>query len=379
MTKQILLTGGAGFIGSHTADALLAKGYKVRVLDALIEQVHPQQTRPDYLAPAVELIQGDICDPTAVSQALADVDIVYHFAAETGVGQSMVEIKRYYQTNVTGTAVLWQEIQRQQRPIERFVLASSRAVYGEGKYACRSCGMVYPHQRSVRQLQEEDWRPRCPNCNQSVTIRPVTETTPSRPVSIYGLTKRQQEDLCLLMGQTLSVPVTVLRYFNVYGSRQAFTNPYTGVVIHFFRQVMQQEPIQLYERGLPVRDFVHVLDVVQANLRALHGRDMQEIYNVGSGKAMTISELAETVLLVANPLQTSPEDVQKAILSTPRFRVGDIFGSYANLTHIRRHLGYVPEVAFADGLATLLASWTYEKTAVADIDAELRRWGILQG
>ncbi|MEM7112662.1 MAG: NAD-dependent epimerase/dehydratase family protein [Chloroflexota bacterium] len=377
MTKQILLTGGAGFIGSHTADALLAQGYKVRVLDALIAQVHPQQTRPDYLAPEVELIVGDICDQTAVSAALDGVDIVYHFAAETGVGQSMYELERYTQTNVTGTAVLWQEIQRRQAPLERFILASSRAVYGEGKYNCRHCGIVYPNQRPVNQLQQADWQPRCPRCQQPVGIRSVSETTPKRPVSIYGLTKQHQEELSVLMGQTLDTPVTILRYFNVYGPRQAYTNPYTGVVIHFFRQAMQNEPLQLYEQGLPIRDFVHVLDVVQANLLALKENESLAIYNVGSGQQMTISDLAKTVL-------TAVGQPAESYNTTNRFRVGDIFGSFANLCHIQRQLGYQPEVAFADGLATLLASWSHDghksgKHIVADTDAELRRWRILHG
>ena len=373
MSKTILITGGAGFIGSHTADALLARGYRVRVLDSLISQVHPGRRRPDYLAAEVELLVGDICDPEAVAAALEGVDYVYHMAAETGVGQSLVEVERYFQTNVTGTAVLWQTIQRTQAPIKRLILASSRAVYGEGEYSCPTCGVVYPGQRAAAQLHDEQWHPICPHCQRLLSLRPVSETTPSLPVSIYGLTKHNQEDLCHLMGKTLNIPVTILRYFNVYGPRQAHTNPYTGVVIHFFRQAMERQPVPLYERGLPIRDFVHVLDVVQANLLALHAPPAvgSAVYNVGSGQAMSIRELAEMVFTAVN----LPPHLQ----STARFRLGDIFGCYADLSRIQR-LGYAPEVAFADGLATLLGGWQYEQqTAVADIDSEMRRWGVLQG
>ncbi|MCA9994989.1 MAG: NAD-dependent epimerase/dehydratase family protein [Anaerolineales bacterium] len=372
MSKTILITGGAGFIGSHTADALLARGYRVRVLDALISQVHPQRCRPDYLANDVELLVGDICDPEAMAAALDGVDYVYHMAAETGVGQSLVEVERYVQTNVTGTAVLWQTIQRTQAPIKRLILASSRAVYGEGEYGCPTCGVVYPGQREAAQLHDEQWHPTCPHCQRLLCLRPVSETTPSRPVSVYGLTKHNQEELCQLMGKMLNIPVTILRYFNVYGPRQAHANPYTGVVIHFFRQAMARQPVPLYERGLPIRDFVHVLDVVQANLLALHALPTvgPAVYNVGSGQAISIRELAEMVFTAVN--------LPPRIQSTSRFRLGDIFGCYADLSRIQR-LGYTPEVAFADGLATLLGGWQYEETAVADIDSEMRRWGVLQG
>ena len=374
MTPQtVLITGGAGFIGSHTADRLLASGYQVRALDLLIPQVHGEgRRRPAYLNPEVELHVGDVRDAFAIDAALEDVAYVYHFAADTGVGQSMYAVGQYFSTNVQGTAQLWEGIQKRPGQIKRVVLASSRAIYGEGRYSCPRCGDVVPNQRSEEQLLRADWRHRCPVCGAELEPLPTNETTPPSPVSVYGLTKNIQEDICRLMGTTLGVPISILRYFNVYGPRQSVTNPYTGVIPMFCTRIRSGRPIPLYEHGVPVRDFVHVDDVVAANVAALSLTDAVNIVNVGSGTALSLREVAE---ILCSVLGAAPN-----VELTSRFRIGDILGCYANLDRSSRLVGSADRVGFGQGLRTLIP-WL-DGQIVDDrsehVEAELRVKGVLK-
>src|ERR1043165_9668267 len=228
--KNILVTGGAGFIGSHLVDALVERGHRVRVLDAVVEQVHGT-TGPQYLNPEAEFVQGDVCDAALVDRALDGIDVVHHEAAELGVGQSMYEIARYVRANDLGTAVLLDQVVKRRPQIEKLMVASSMSIYGEGAYACDACGPVQPKLRELSQLLDRDWELNCPRCNAKVKPMPTNEDKPLIPSSIYAISKQDQETFCLVVGRAYNIPVVALRYFNVYGPRQALSNPYTGVWI----------------------------------------------------------------------------------------------------------------------------------------------------
>src|SRR6185437_7344902 len=233
MRKKILITGGAGFVGSHLSDGLLRAGHSVRVLDDLSPQVHAGG-RPDYLSPDVDLIVGDVRDPNCLHDALAGIDIVFHFAAVVGVGQSMYEISRYMSVNVQGTAELLQAMLDLRSPIEKLIVASSMSIYGEGRYVCSDCGRsATPPGRSIHQLRAGEWDLHCNVCHGVLKPQATDEAKPSEINSMYALSKRDQEELCLIYGRTYGLPVTALRFFNIYGTRQSLSNPYTGVAAIF--------------------------------------------------------------------------------------------------------------------------------------------------
>src|SRR5574341_1308421 len=376
MRELVLITGGAGFIGSHTADLLLSSGYAVRILDSLNPQIHPSGHLPAYLPAGAEIRRGDVRDLESVKAALDGVSYVFHMASETGVGQSMYEAGRYVDTNVTGTAVLWDAIgTTPPGAIRKVILPSSRAVYGEGRYVCRRDGIVYPAGREADRLRQGDWAMRCPVCGQPVDDTATPEDSRRQPVSVYGLTKKVQEDLCRLMGGVRGVPVIALRYFNVYGPRQAPTNPYTGVIVTFLTRLLNDSPIVLYEEGLPRRDFVHVHDVARANLAALRSEtDVPfQVFNVGAGTPLTLREIAAQMCAALG----LPDHIEV----TDRHRIGDILACYADLSRTTRDLGYRPQVAFADGIRDL-RDWIDHK-AIPDHSeaaaAELRQRGLLIG
>lgn len=348
--KKILITGGAGFIGSHTADRLLAAGYQVRALDLLDPQIHGAERRPPaYLDPRVELVTGDVRNRDDLTRAIAGVDAVYHFAARTGVGQSMYDIHGYSDVNVGGTAMLLDVLANTPHQVRKVILSSSRAVYGEGKYRCTACGPVFPPPRTREQLEAQQWSMRCPVCGRELLPVPTDEQKPLAPISVYALTKRVQEELVRMYADTYRVPFVILRYFNVYGSRQAINNPYTGIGAIFANRAISGQDILIYEDGMPGRDFVNVRDVVEANLLALENdRAEYGVFNVGSGERLTVLDLARLVL--------KELDSRVEMKFTGQFRVGDIRDCYADLTRSREILGYAPRVAFAAGVAELV-SW----------------------
>ncbi|MGZ3951439.1 MAG: NAD-dependent epimerase/dehydratase family protein [Flavisolibacter sp.] len=357
--SKILITGGAGFIGSYTADALIKGGHQVRILDNLHPQIHGLDADfPQYLSPEVETIRGDIRERNLVGRALEGIDVIYHLASETGVGQSQYEIARYFDVNVTGTGVLWEAIAEKRSSIQKVILASSRAVYGEGAYFCPQDGAVFPAGRNLDSLSRADWSMKCPVCEQLVISAPTDETSVIQPTSIYAQTKKIQEETCRLMGKTYGIPVVSLRYFNVYGPRQALSNPYTGVIATFCTRLMKGKPITIYEEGIPQRDFVHVRDVIQANLLALQYENPNvpyPVFNVGSGIAMSLEFVAKTIC--------DAMGYSNAYTLSVRHRIGDILSCYADLQRSRDKLNYKPTVSFKEGVCDMI-SWIRTQSPV---------------
>jgi dTDP-L-rhamnose 4-epimerase len=356
--EKVLVTGGAGFIGSHLADALLEVGHEVRIFDALDPQVHgglrEREEWPDYLPTECERILGDVRDRDALGKAIDGVDVIFHQAAVVGVGQSMYEVERYVDANTRGTAVLLDILANGRHRVRKLVVASSMSIYGEGKYHCAGHGDVYPRLRSDEQLAARDWEMRCPVCSEPVEPLPTDEDKPLHPTSIYAITKMDQEEMCLTVGRAYGVHAVALRYFNVYGSRHALSNPYTGVAAIFSGRLLNGKPPVIFEDGRQRRDFVHVSDIVQANLLAMDREEMDDgTFNVGTGQSLTILDVAEALSHYLDG-QHPPEIVLK-------FRSGDIRHCFADISRIRA-LGYRSQVRFEDGVAGLV-EWVCSQTA----------------
>jgi dTDP-L-rhamnose 4-epimerase len=355
MNKKILITGGAGFIGSHLADELLNKGYHVRVLDNLSEQVHGNiNKRPEYLNHDVELMVGDVRDPHAVKQALKGIDAVYHYAAMVGVGQSMYEIKEYTDVNNVGTAVLLEALMN--NPVEKLVVASSMSIYGEGLYKDPAGQIQAGLERKLEQLRKGDWEIYDSNGNQLKPC-PTPETKEPCLSSVYALSKYDQERLCLLIGKAYNIPTTALRFFNVFGTRQALSNPYTGVLAIFASRYMNDNPPLIFEDGYQKRDFVSVYDIAQASRLALEVPEADgEVFNIGSGNSYTVVEIAERMASVLGKEHIIPE-------ISGKYRVGDIRHCFSDISKAKAILGYQPKVSLEEGLAEL-AEWLEGQTAV---------------
>jgi dTDP-L-rhamnose 4-epimerase len=360
----VLVTGGAGFIGSHVVDGLLAEGYEVRVLDALASAVHgADRKRPDYLSPAAELVVGSVGDRAALARALEGVEAVVHHAAALGLGRSMYEIERFVQENSVGTAVLLEELVARRDRIRRLVVASSMSLYGEGAYRDAAGRLAFPAPRPPAQLEARDWELRGEAGALLVPV-PTPESKPLQPTSVYAITKRDHEELCLTVGEAYGIPTVALRYFNVYGPRQALSNPYTGVMAIFASRLLNRRAPLVYEDGLQTRDFVHVSDVVQANLLALARPEAAgRVYNVGTGTATSVREVAERL---------GRELGHAGAPDLPgRYRAGDIRHCTADVSRIHAELGYAPRVALADGLRELLA-WLRGQSAEDRVEQAAR-------
>jgi dTDP-L-rhamnose 4-epimerase len=354
-----LVTGGAGFIGSHLVDALLEAGHEVRVFDSLEPQVHGGLRElggwPDYLPNECEKIVGDVRDRDALRKAVDGVDLILHQAAVVGVGQSMYEIERYVDVNTHGTAVLLDLLANESHRVRKLIVASSMSIYGEGTYRCAEHGEVYPRLRPDEQLAARNWEMRCPICGQIVEPLPTDEEKPLYPTSIYAITKKDQEEMCLTVGRAYGIPTVALRYFNTYGPRQALSNPYTGVAAIFSSRLLNGQPPVIFEDGQQSRDFVHVSDIVRANLLAMGRQEMDYgVFNVGTGRSLTILDVAEALSQHLDS-QRPPEIAQT-------FRAGDIRHCFADISHIEA-LGYRPAVLFDDGVAELV-DWVREQAAV---------------
>ncbi|MBW3623844.1 MAG: NAD-dependent epimerase/dehydratase family protein [Armatimonadetes bacterium] len=345
LRKRILITGGAGFIGSHLADELLRHGYRVRVLDSLSPQVHgPDAQRPSYLHPEVELKVGDVRNPEAVRAALRGVDAVYHLAAAVGVGQSMYQIEQYTSVNNLGAAVLLEALI--ERPVEHLVVASSMSIYGEGLYRAPDGSVSEGQERPLEQLKAGDWEVRNAE-GESLTPIPTPETKTPTLASVYALSKYDQERLCLMTGRAYGIPTVALRFFNVFGTRQALSNPYTGVLAIFASRYLNGNPPMIYEDGLQMRDFVSVYDIAQACRLALEVKEAAgQVFNVGSGHPRTVLEVADLMAKALGKDSIRPE-------VTGQYRVGDIRHCFADITRARDVLGYAPQVSLEDGLGEM--------------------------
>jgi dTDP-L-rhamnose 4-epimerase len=374
IASPVLVTGGAGFIGSHLVEALLARGARVRVLDSLDPQVHGSvATRARHLPPGVELVHASVCDAAAVDRALAGVASVVHLAAQVGVGQSMYAIVPYVDENVRGTAVLLDRIANGTRRIKRLVVASSMSIYGEGRYRCPACGPVAPLPRPLAQLQAREWELRCPTCRAVTTPTPCDEDKPIAPSSVYAVTKRDQEELCLCVGRAYGIGTVALRLFNVYGPRQALSNPYTGVGAIFSSRLLNGQRPLVFEDGRQSRDFIHVSDIVEAFCLALEREDVANLaLNVGTGRSTSVAALAGAIARSMR-VRIAPEIVG-------RFREGDIRHCVADVARIERRLGFRARITLDKGVGDLVA-WAAEQQAddhVPQARAELDRRGLIR-
>jgi len=341
---RVLITGGAGFIGSHVADVLLAAGYEVRLLDNLNTQVHGTSRRaPAYLDREAELMIGDVTDPAAVDRALRGADMVLHLASAVGVGQSMYDMVSYVQTNEVGTAILLEALAK--RPVARLIVASSMSIYGEG--LCRDAAdrPVNPSERSTQQLRSGRWELEDENGRPLIPL-PTPESKQPSLSSVYALNKYAQERLCLMIGKAYGIPTAALRFFNVYGPRQALSNPYTGVLAIFAARLLNGRSPLVFEDGLQRRDFVHVHDVANACRLALESEHDGEVFNIGSGESRSILSIADDLAEVMNRRDLKP-------IVTGKYRAGDIRHCFADGQKSAEHLKFVPAVEFTRGLEEL--------------------------
>jgi len=345
---QVLVTGGLGFIGSHLVDILIDRGYDVKILDNLEPQVHGNKGElPSYVNEKATLIRGDVREKKDLSKVVKEIDAVIHLAAAVGVGQSMYQINKYVSYNTGGTANILDLIVNSDNSIKKLVVASSMSIYGEGKYSCKNCGEVYPQLRTEDQVSSGDWEPKCPVCEKEITSIHTDEKKPLMPTSLYAQTKRHQEEMCLLIGKSYSLPTVALRFFNVYGPRQSLSNPYTGVCAVFSSRILNGKPPYVFEDGKQQRDFVNVKDLANANVLALEKSNANyQAINVGSGQPISILRLAE-ILINLYDANLEPK-------ISKRYRKGDIRHCYADITKAKALLGYEPTVSITDGLNELV-------------------------
>jgi dTDP-L-rhamnose 4-epimerase len=350
---EVLVTGGAGFIGSHLVDALVDQGNTVRVVDALLPQVHP--TRPTYLNPRAEYRFGDIREPGFLAESLKDVQTVYHLAAAVGVGQSMYQIRHYVDVNTAGTAALLQILADGSHSVQRLVVASSMSIYGEGAYDCPTCGRVHPALRTAEQLSQGLWEMTCPVCHGPVTAVPTPEDKPVRPTSIYAITKRDQEEMSLVTGKAYGIPTVALRFFNVYGPRQTLSNPYTGVCAIFQSRIQNGQPPMVFEDGLQTRDFISVHDIVEG-LKLAGERSAADYHalNLGTGQATSVLAIAELLCRLYG------KDLHPSV--SHQFRAGDIRHCVADVGKARDLLGFRPSVPLEQGLREFI-EWSRSSPA----------------
>jgi dTDP-L-rhamnose 4-epimerase len=355
--QNILITGGAGFIGSRLALKLTSKGYKVRVLDNLSKQIHGENPEESVLYQSVQgkvdFVRGNVCNKAIWTRALAGIDAVVHLAAETETGQSMYEINRYTDVNIGGTAGLLDYITNNNHVVKKIIVASSRAVYGEGKYYCKNHGVVYPFSRKQEDMANGDFEVKCPVCDKPVFMLPTDEQSGIHPVSVYGITKQIQEDLILTCCKSLDIPALALRYQNVYGPGQSLKNPYTGILSIFSTCLISNQNINIFEDGKESRDFIYVDDAIDATIAGIE-RNPHDwlVINVGTGTAVS-------VLAVANTLKTLFGSGSELYISG-NYRLGDIRHNTADISMLKEKLQYHPAVHFSEGIGRF-AAWVRDQ------------------
>ncbi len=345
--KNILITGGAGFIGTSLCLRLLKDDYKITVIDNFSEQIHGSDYKNSALYKLiegkVEIIHASVSDQKAMSKAMEGKNIIVHYAAETGTGQSMYDINHYCNVNIQATAQMLDYITNEENQIKKIVVASSRSIYGEGKYRCSEHGEVFPKARKEEDLLKKDFKVKCPTCQKDVELLFTDETSKIHPASIYGITKQVQEQMITLMGESLGISTIGLRYQNVYGPGQSLKNPYTGILSIFSTRILNNNPINIFEDGQESRDFVYIDDVVEATYLAINSdRKENEVYNVGTGIGVTVEE-------VTKQLYKSYGKEENHSISG-NFRLGDIRHNIADLSKIKNNLGFSPRVSFEEGI-----------------------------
>lgn len=373
MSHRVLVTGGAGFIGSHLVDGLLASGAEVRVLDNLLEQAHPTG-EPRHVSKDAEFVLGDIRDRAAVDAALEGVEVVYHLAGMVGNGQSMFDVQRYVDVNATGTATILEALAARRAQIKTHVMASSMVVYGDGTYACPEHGRLRCVERSEARLARGEWEPVCPACGQEVSALATDEEHTLAPTSTYGISKLSQEQLALVLGRTFGVPTVALRFLNVYGSRQALANPYTGVAAIMTSRLLHDKAPLIFEDGQQRRDLVHVRDVVAALMAAADAPEAAWYlpFNIGTGRSNSILDIAR---LLARTLGREIEP-----LLPGEYRQGDIRHCFADVSRARDLLGWQAVTLLEEGISEL-AAWAGGEDADDKSDeanSELRELGIIR-
>jgi len=371
MSKKILVTGGAGFIGSFIVDRLVEDGHDVRIFDNLEPQVH-QGKSPGYLNEKAEFIKGDVCNYDELKKAVEGVEVISHHAAMVGVGQSQYQPKRYVDVNTGGTANLLEILVNEEHDVKKLIVASSMSIYGEGAYQCESCGEISPELRGDEQMSKQEWEVHCPSCGKNLKPVPATEEKKLQSNSIYAITKKDQEEMCLNIGKSYGIPAVALRYFNVFGPRQSLSNPYTGVAAIFLSRIKNNNPPLIFEDGLQSRDFISVHDIVDANLLAMESSAADyDYFNVGAGRQITILEIAEILARLQN------SDVKPQIVG--KFRKGDVRHCFADISKIKSKLGFEPKVGFEDGMKELM-EWSAGVEAedrVEEATEELREKGLI--
>jgi dTDP-L-rhamnose 4-epimerase len=374
---RVLVTGAAGFIGSHTVDHLIESGHEVVALDSLDPQVHGPERHPRHLGRhiergAIRFVLGDVRDRALVGSLLADADAVLHLAAAVGVGQSMYQPHHYADVNIGGTALLLDLLANQKHSVRKVVVASSMSLYGEGAYRCAGCGEVFPSKRRESDLAAGAFEHLCPICGGPVEVARTPERKPLCCTSIYAITKRVQEEMLVLFGEAYRMPVVALRYFNVYGPRQSLNNPYTGVAAIFLSRLRNGHQPVVFEDGGQSRDFIHVSDIARANRLALESPDSgQRVFNVGTGAATSVLDVAR---LLAAGLGLS---VQPSV--TNKFRAGDIRHCIADASLIADGLAFRAAVSREEGFRELIA-WSRAESPSDNFNdslAELRARGLV--
>lgn len=348
MNKTVLITGGAGFIGSNLALRLIERGYSVTVLDNLSPQIHGEDPESSLLYRAicdkVRFIKGSVLNYDDWKRALESTQIVVHLAAETGTGQSMYEIEKYTDVNIKGTSIFLDILANETHTVEKMIIASSRAIYGEGKHACPDHGIVYPTERQNSDMKSGDFNVKCPICARKTEVLPTDEESKIHPTSIYGITKQVQEQMFMVMGKSLGIPAVAFRYQNVYGAGQSLSNPYTGILSIFSTRIKNGNNITIFEDGKESRDFVYIDDVVEATILGIEKEEANyQVFNVGFGEPTDVFTVAETLKNAYNS--------DSAIHISGNYRLGDIRHNYADLTLIKNRLGFTPHVSFQEGIA----------------------------
>lgn len=371
--KKILITGGAGFIGSHTADHLIDCGYEVRILDNLNPQIHPDQNIPAYLNKKAQFLKGDVTSREDWEKALEKIDVVIHFGAAVGVGQSMYQVEHYVKSNSLGAAILLDILANKKHTVKKMIIAASMVSFGEGLYKCPSCQLMQqPPLRKIENLEKHIWEPLCQNCNEQLKPIPTPEDAKRNGPSIYGITKKNQEDMFFSIGKAYQIPTVALRFFNAFGTRQSLSNPYCGVAAIFLSRVKNNQPPIINEDGLQTRDFVYIDDITNAIQLSLEKEEADyEAFNIGSGVPITIKQVADEVISL-NKSNLKPE-------ITFNFRNFDVRHCFADVSKAKKILGWEPRVTFTNGLQKVF-NWSKNENAIDHMEesiSELKKRNLI--